>query len=298
MAQRADQIRQNRKWKYLSFGPPKGAGKTSFAMTAPGNKLVLQYDLGSTTIPPGVNPQTVWVQDYPETDRKVLNGQKDKWNRSKVNYEHVIKDLDAVVESFEAGKQEITFWDGTKAPLPDTLILDGLVRLDTIIVDGFCAINNICDPGDAMDSKGKVGGGTQKFWGRRLSNISKMFSLVISLPCNVAALTWEDIKMVKDDFGNIVSQTKEPDIGGKLNVWGPGLFDGCIYQYSAGGKYYVRTQSTPEIQRVGFRDAYGFDALIDVTIDPKKPDPILPFEKVFGKVVDMNNVQAMQKLAG
>jgi hypothetical protein len=289
MALRGDQIKKQRNWKYVSFGPPKGAGKTSLAMTAPGNKLVLQYDLGTTSIPPIVDPSTVFVQDYPDTDRKGLSATSDKWRRTREVYEHVIRDLDAVVESFEgSGKMDIKLHDGTTVPRPDMLILDGLVRFDNIIVDGFCAINNINDPGDAMDSRGKVGAGVQKFWGRRLSVINKLFGLVISLPINIAALTWEKVVEQKDSFGNTTSLKREPDIGGRLDVWGPGMFDACIYQYSQLGRYFVQTQSDSEIQRLGIRDCYNMPAKIDVTLDPKATET--PFGKVFGSVVPKDPV--------
>lgn len=285
MAHRGDEIRVERKWKYVSFGAPKGGGKTTLAMTAPGTKLVLQYDLGSTSIPPGVDPKSVYVQTYPDSDHSGLKKDSDKWTRGKKVYGEVITDIDNVITAFEKKASEVVMHDGTKVPLPEVLILDGLVRLDNIIVDGFCAINNISDPGDALDSKGKVGGGVQKFWGRRLSNINKLFGLAVSLPIHVAALTWESIYELKDAQGNVVSRKRTPDIGGRLDVWGPGMFDGCIYQYSEAGRFYVRTQSTGEIERLGIRDCYNALPVYDVTIDSAKPGEPLPFEKVFGKLI-------------
>src|SRR5690242_17089178 len=169
MAIRGSEMNEQRKWKWLSFGAPKGSGKSTFGMTAPGKKLIFQYDLGSSTFPPGVDPSEIWIQTYPDLDATGLKAASDKWNRSKVVYEKVVKDMDALVQAFTKQQPEIQLHDGSSVPLPDTLILDGLVRLDNIIVDGFCAINNISDPGDMLDSRGKVGGGTQKFWGRRLA---------------------------------------------------------------------------------------------------------------------------------
>lgn len=285
MAINGAQMNQERKWKWLSFGPPKGSGKSTFAMTAPGTKLVLQYDLGASTFPPGVDPAGIWIQTYPDSDAKALTmgSNSDKWHRSKACYAAVVKDLEAVVNGVNQKLPEITLHDGSKVPLPDVLILDGLVRLDNIIVDGFCAINNIQDPGDAMDSRGKAGGGVQKFWGRRLSVFNKLFSLVISLPIHVAALTWEDVKTSQDDRGQTQILSRDPDVGGKLNVWSPGMFDGSLYHYSQGGRFYVRTQPTTEIPRVGLRNVYGLDPVVDVTIDPKKPGEKLPFNRLFDK---------------
>lgn len=282
MAINGAMIEPTKKWKWLSFGAPKGSGKSTFAMTAPGTKLILQYDLGSSTFPPGVNPADCWVQTYPETDRKMLKAAAttDKWARSKATYTKVITDLDAIVEAFDTGAKEIKLHDGTIVPMPDTLILDGLVRLDSIIIDGFCAINNIADPGDMLDSKGKVGGGTQKFWGRRLNTFNKLFSLVISLPIHVGALTWEDVK-TSNDNGTIRIVSREPDVGGKMNVWSPGMFDACFYHSSEGGRFLIRTQPTSEIQRVGLRGRYSLPPTVDVTINEKDK---LPFDRVFTKI--------------
>ena len=290
MAINGSQVNAERKWKWLSFGAPKGSGKSSFGMTAPGKKLVLQYDLGASTFPPGMDPNEFWVQTYPDSDAKGMHVGigTERWTKSKEIYAKVITDLDAIVEAFKANEATITLHDGSTVPLPDTLILDGLVRLDTIIVDGFCAMNNITDPSEAMDARGKAGGGTQKFWGRRLSNMNRLFSLVVSLPCHVGLITWEDVKSSIDATGNISVTSKDPDIGGRLNVWGPGLMDASLYHYGMGGKFYVRTQPTQEIQRVGLRNAYGLEPVIDVTIDPAGKLP-LPWNRVFdraaGKVV-------------
>ena len=299
MAINGAEINQNRKWKWLSFGPPKGSGKSTFAMTAPGTKLVLQYDLGTSTFPPGVDPASMWIQTYPDSDSSGLKtgAASDKWTRSKVIYGQVVTDLDAIVTAFDKKADQITLFDGSKVPLPDTLILDGLVRLDHIIVDGFCAINNIKDPGDAMDSRGKAGGGVQKFWGRRLTVFNKLFSLAISLPCNVGAITWEDIKTAQDDRGQFQIISREPDVGGKLNIWGPGMFDASLYHYSAGGRFMVRTQPTTEISRLGVRGCYDLPPTIDVTIDSKQlahKDYQAPFNRVFN--VDVKDT--LMKLGG
>lgn len=285
MAVNGKDMNQSPTKKGMSFGAPKGSGKSSFWMTAPGKKLVLQYDLGASTFPPGTNPEDFYIQTYPDLDSAGLRTgiKTDKWGKSKEVYAKVITDIDNIVTAFRDGKQIITLHDGSTVPLPDTLILDGLVRLDTIIVDGFCAMNNITDPGEAMDSRGKVGGGTQKFWGRRLANLNKLFSLVISLPCHVGLITWEDVKTQLDNQGNLTVLSRDPDIGGRLNVWGPGLMDACFYHYGQGGKFFVRTQPTQEIQRVGLRNSYGLDPVIDVTIDPTGKLP-LPWNRVFDRV--------------
>jgi len=286
MAIRGDLMSKEKKLKLLGWGAPKGSGKTTFYITQPGTTLVFQYDLGSTTIPPGVDPANIYVQTYPDAgvaDKDVSNIiNSDKWKRGKEVYQAVMTDILAITSAFRENKDEIKLFDGSIVPKPDNLILDGGVRLDQIILDGFCAINNITDPGDALDSKGKIGGGTIKFYGKRLASLTKAFTWAISLPINVAFITWEDVKVQYDTHsGSVTVLSKEPDIGGRLNTWGPGLFDASLYHYSDSGKFYVRTKPTNIIQRVGVRDNYTLADIIDVTIDPKSGDKRLPFARVF-----------------
>lgn len=266
--------------KGLGFGEPKGAGKTTFYLTAPLPILDLQFDLGSITIPPGVNRDMVYVQDYP--DDTIVDLSTNTVKRKREVGDKVAKDLVALLESFKNGTDIVKLSDGTTCPKPKSLLLDGGERLDQILIDLICAINGITDPTLMPSKNGNIGGGTMAFYSDRLNRLRKLFSMVISLPINVHMTTWADIQVQKDKGGNVISKTMEPALGGKLNIVGAGMFDSCIYHYHDAGKYLVRTKPTSEIARLGIRDDYRKDiSVIDVTIDLEGKKP-LPYERVFG----------------
>ena len=269
--------------KVVGFGKPKGSGKTTFYTSAAVTKkpmLIMQFDLGSITLPPGVNPNDVYIQDYP--DDTVVNLAETSVKRKREVGDRVAKDLVAVLEGFKTGKDIIKFSDNTTVPRPNALFFDGAVRLDEIIVDLICAINGIADPTDMPSKSGSLGGGTMKFYSDRLNRIRKLFTMIISLPIDVYMATWEDAKHKKDTQGNILSSTYEPDLGGKLNILGPGMFDSCLYHYNDAGRYMVRTKPTPEIGLLGVRGKYGLASPIDVTIKDDDKSGLTPYQKVFG----------------
>lgn len=275
--------------KCLGFGPPKGAGKTTFYLNMPQPLLDFQFDLGSVTVPPGVDPNGVFVQDF--VDDTIVDISKPHVQRKREIGDKLAKDLVALLESFKSGKDIVKLSDGSTCPKPASLLLDGATRMDEIIVDLICAINGITDPTDMPSKSGNIGGGTMKFYGDRLNRLKKLFAMVISLPINVALTTWEDVQVKKDNQGNITQRLIEPDLGGKLNLIGPGYFDSSLYHYFDGGKYLVRTKPTPEIGKIGVRGSYGLDAVIDVTIDNKRPDP---YQRVFG-VQLIGNIEGLKK---
>jgi hypothetical protein len=263
--------------KCLGFGPPKGAGKTTFYLNMPQPLLDFQFDLGSVTVPPDVDPNGIFVQDF--VDNTVVDISTNVVKRRREIGDKLAKDLVALLESFKSTTDIVKLSDGTTCPKPASLLLDGASRMDEIIVDLICAINGIADPTDMPSKSGNAGGGTMKFYGDRLNRLKKLFAMVISLPINVALTTWEDVQVKKDGQGNIVSRLIEPDLGGKLNLIGPGYFDSSLYHYFDGGKYLVRTKPTPEIGKVGVRGMYNLDSIIDVTI---KQGAVNPYERVFG----------------
>lgn len=268
--------------KVVGFGKPKGSGKTTFYLTGRKPLLVLQFDLGSVTMPPGVDPNTVFIQDYPDDVFVDLSAASVK--RRRELGERVAKDLLAILEGFKAGGETIKLGDGSTIPRPEALLIDGAVRLDEIMIDMICAINGINDPSDMPSKTGNIGGGTMKFYNDRLNRLRKLFTMVISLPIDVYMATWEDAKHKRDAQGNITSSIYEPDLGGKLNILGPGMFDSCLYHYHEAGRYMVRTKPTSEIGLVGVRGRYDLPPTIDVTIDPKDKSGLSPYEKVFGRV--------------
>jgi len=97
--------------KCLGFGEPKGAGKSTFYLTAPLPILDLQFDLGSVTIPPGVDANKVFVQDYP--DDTVVDLSQSAVKRRRENGDKVAKDLVALLESFKNGTDIVKLSDGT-----------------------------------------------------------------------------------------------------------------------------------------------------------------------------------------
>jgi len=267
--------------KCLGFGEPKGAGKSTFYLTAPLPILDLQFDLGSVTIPPGVDANQVFVQDYP--DDTIVDLSTAAVKRRRENGDKVAKDLVALLESFKNGTDIVKLSDGTSCPKPKSLLLDGGERLDQILIDLICAINGITDP-SLMPNKSGAGVNSLAFYNDRLGRLRKLFTMIISLPINVNMTTWADIQFKKDAGGNVISKTLEPALGGKLNIVGPGMFDSCIFHYHDAGKYLVRTKPSPEIGRLGIRDDYRKDiTIIDVTIDPDGKKP-LPYDRVFGGV--------------
>jgi hypothetical protein len=268
--------------KSLGFGMPKGAGKTTFYLTMPLPILDFQFDLGSATAPPGVDANQIYVQDYCDNEAVDLSSQSLK--RKRELGDRLAKDLVALLESFKSSKDIVRLSDNTTCPKPKSILLDGGTRLDEILIDLLCAINAVSDPTDMPSKSGNVGGGTLRFYNDRLNRLRKLFAMVISLPVNVSMTTWVDIKNKTDNQGNVISRTITPDLGGKLNIIGPGMFDSCLYHFYEGGKYCVRTKPTPESEVLGIRNAYNLAPVIDVTIlkDDKRP---LPYERVFGKTL-------------
>lgn len=264
--------------KCLGFGEPKGSGKTTFYSTMPQPLLVLQFDLGSVTLPPGVDPNGVFIQDYP--DNTVVDLSANGLKRKREIGDKVAKDFVALLDSFKGNGEVVKLSDGTSCPRPASLFIDGAVRLDEIFIDLICAINNINDPTDMPSRSGYAGGGTQKFYSDRLNRLKKLFAMVISLPINVAMATWSDLKEKRDNQGNVTERRIEPDLGGKLNILGPGMFDSSLYHFHEAGKFLVRTKPTPEIGRLGVRGRYDLEPVIDVTIDQKRP---LPYSRIFGE---------------
>ena len=257
--------------KVLLWGPPKNAGKTTNAMGFPLPIVVLSFDPGNLSIPPGIDRSQIVVQRYHDPTRALnpLGGTvpardvAQDFTRDYIAIAGLIRDQKPLKD--DSGKE---LW------VPRTLVLDGMTRLNSMMIDSQCVRQGVAEPA------GLPKGESFKFWGGRLSLSKTFWELFLSLPCNVAMTAWE--AGLKDSDGNYTGQ-KHPDLGGKLDIWGAGYVDASLYCYVQGGKFKVRTKGDGLIQGCGVRDKYTLDDVIDVTLDKGKGK--LLYEKIWGKEV-------------
>lgn len=272
-AVRASEWTTQKNISVLVAGEPKGAGKTTFALSAPGPKVVLAFDLGRLSIPPGINRDETLVIPYQDLTRVM----QDQGTTQPVKdvYLKLTRDLYAVYLAiknqttlkFEHEGKEVEF------PTPRTVVLDGASRLNNMLVDGQCALNNIAEPSFDVGAKGAA----FKFWGTRLRNVLTLTEQFASLPCVVVITCWIDAeKREQQPTGRWF-----PDLGGKMDLLGAGTVGAALYAYSRGGKFYVKTKADAAYPWLGIRDDYKTPSDVEVTIEPGKP---LPFEKVFGGI--------------
>jgi hypothetical protein len=265
----ADKWKTQTFWSVLLAGAPKGAGKTTLALSAPVPMVVVSCDLGRLSIPPGVDRSQVLVLPYHDLTR--ILGDQGTSHPQKDIYVKLLRDLAAIYRAVK-GQQPVELDDKSTFPTPLTVVLDGVSRLNTMLVDGRCAMNNIEYPDD-LDKAKRFG-----FWGKRLADILTVVQQFASLPCNVILTTWIDPK--KDKEGNETGVWL-PDVGGKMDLLTAGIVGAALFCYSRAGKFYVRTQSDGQYPWVGVRDRYDLKPEIDVTIAQGQP---LPFERVFGGI--------------
>jgi len=164
--------------------------------------------------------------------------------------------------------------DGKEFPLPQNIIIDGMSRLNAMLVDGQCALNNIADPSD-LDNK------AYKFWGKRLRDTLCIVEQFACLPCNVAMTTWID--QVKDGDGKPTGVWL-PDVGGKMDLLTPGTVGAALYAFSRQGKFFVRTKADGAYPWVGVRDRYTLAGEIDVTVDATPAGRVPAWQRIFGGV--------------
>jgi hypothetical protein len=250
--------------KVIVFGPSKNGGKTTFALSATGNrKLLLQYSPGTVSIPPGVDPASIWVKQY-DFDADVMSPTTDKWKRTREPYS-VMEDIDAIVTGFHKGGPVVL--DGKEIDLPDVIVMDDGVLFHDYIVAWICAVNNISDPQD------------WKQWGKRTQIMISLLRRAFKLPCTVIFTTWETIDKGVD--GQV--SERWPDIGGKLDYRAVGLADAGLYAYSVKEgqqvHFKIRTKSNGIIQGCGVRGKYDLPEVIDVTLT--KPGDPLPWTRVW-----------------
>ena len=256
--------------KVLLVGRPKSAGKTTFATSAPGPILLLNYDHAGviSTFPGG---KDIHVRSYPSADPDI-NLDSDKWVRPTSTGKKILSDIRAIRAGFES-KKDIDFGDGEQLPLPTTLILDGMSEMTATIVDWILAMNK---KQDADDFNNKFA-----LWQKRMTQLRILMNICIPLPCNVILTAHEDKEIVNDNpTGKII-----PDLGGKLDNMVPGKVDSSLRLFTkyANNKvsYYVQTKPDAIREWIGVRNRYDLLQEIDVTIDPKHP--VSPWQTVFGK---------------
>ena len=274
MIQRADQQLLNKKTKALLWGTPKDSGKTTGAMTMPATQespiLVLQYDTGNLTIPPGVDPASVYVKVYPDVLGEAMDADTDKWQIKKAVAGQIITDLNTIYDAFNSGKPIQLIGDDGKpeapVPLPGGLILDGLTQLHEFIVAWICSINKITSFADESDA--------WKLWGRRTTIMMKYLRRAVSLPIHVAMTTWQTEEKIRNEKGAVIGiKAIWPDVGGQMDWKTAGLVDASLYCTSrkgvSGTQFIIKTKSSGFVQGVGVRGRYDLKDEVDVTIDAK-----------------------------
>ncbi len=256
----------------LIAGMPKGAGKTTLAMTAirPDDyAAVVLCDLGKLSGTSLVNPEHVLVLPN-QTLTRELNGSGNSAPVKDV-FLKLTGDLYKVYRSVK-DQTAIKLQDGKEFPPPNVVILDGMSRLNTMLVDGQCALQNILDPSD-LDNK------AFKFWGKRLRNILTIVEQFASLPCTVVMTTWLDPVKTSDGTATGVWL---PDIGGKMDVLTAGTVGAALHAFSRQGKFYVQTRSDGQYPWCGVRDRYGLAPEIDVTISAQ--NQVRPWQRIFSEI--------------
>ena len=279
--------------KVFLGGRPKAAGKTTFAMTAPGRKLVLQYDLGNPLVPPGVDASQCWARSYAPASPDVQL-KTDRWAHATNVGEAVLRDAMAVREAFLAATTvpfdikhpsstreaflaaaPIRFPDGEEVPLPDVLILDGMTELPSIMIDWILGVNKKFEADDFLGEGGRPN--YFKLWQKRLEVMRSLLHMLIPLPCSVVLIGWEAEEMV----ANARTGKMLPDIGGKLDNLIPGKVDAALRCYAKSDGFFVQMKPDGVREWIGIRGDFDGRKEVDVTIHPGKKEPS-PWERVFG----------------
>lgn len=281
----AQQMLGERIHKLLEIGAPKGAGKSTFAMTAPTPIALIQFDPGDPVVPPGVDGSKIFVKTYPSaTDG--ITPDSINWKRAKDVGEDICRDFLALRKGV-LGKADIVISPTEAWPLPRTIVLDGLPSMDGHIINWLLAKQNATTPDDL--------GNPQAFWGDRLVKNMTLLMAILPLPVNVILTTWSEPEMreitnTKGKKERVTTGRIIPMLGGQLLRRIPGEVDASVFCYSrllnVDGKgvtrYYVRTRPNGLMEECGVRNGYTMPDEIDVTITPGKHEP-LPWQRLWGK---------------
>lgn len=263
---KASELEQTKGRVLLAFGPV-GVGKTNLLLGQPTPHLVLACDTGNITIPPGINKDEVYIEEFHVATREF--NAMGRTTPLRDVYTATVKRLHEIYTALAAGQPLRVDNRAEELPPLASISLDGLYSLNQMLVDGQCVLNNVNEPGE-------MGNKTMKFWGSRLLAIMTIMRQFAGLNLNVGMSTWEEIE--KDKEGNVTGRIY-PAIGGKMDVIGAGLADAVLYCYSRTGRYYVRTRSDGMIQGCKVRNQFNLPETLDVTMDPK--DMSLPYTRIW-----------------
>jgi hypothetical protein len=264
----------------LIAGLPKGAGKTTLALSSliglpDARAAIIACDLGKLSIPKGVDRNNLLVLPYHDLTRE-MDG-KGFSKPVKDMYLRLTGDLYEIYRSVKEDRA-IKLSGGREFAPPQFLVLDGMSRLNTMLVDGQCAMNGLDDPSD-LDNK------AFKFWGKRLRNTLTIVEQFASLPATVIMTTWVDTQ--KDGDGKPTGVWL-PDVGGKMDLLTAGTVGAALYAYSKfdlqtkSTQYYVQTQADTPHPWCGVRDRYNLAKEINVTLTDK-PGEIAPWRRLFAQ---------------
>ena len=271
----SDIITQQRR-TYLVAGTPK-LGKTTFALSGVREHefaIVVSCDLGEVTLPPWLDRRQVLILPYHALTREMEGDGNSK--PVKDVFLKLTGDLFEIYKSVTEGRP-LNLTEGS-FPVPQWVVLDGMSRLNNMLIDGQLAMNNMRDPGE-LDNK------AFKFWGKRLRNTLTVVEQFASLPVNVGMTSW--VEQTRDSTG-VFTGVWYPDIGGKMDLLTAGTVSAAMLVNSRQGKYYVRVQPDGQYPWLGVRNRFGLPAEIDVTIGAsttRPPAGQTPWEKVFGQWV-------------
>jgi hypothetical protein len=267
----------------LIAGMPKGAGKTTLALSPligrpSARAVVIACDLGKLSIPEGID-RTTQVLVLPNQG---LTREMDGKGFSKPVKDIYLKLTGDLFEIYRSISEDraLQLENGTEFAPPQYIVLDGMSRLNTMLVDGQCAMNGLDDPSD-LDNK------AYKFWGKRLRNTLTIVEQFASLPATVIMTTWVDSQ--KDSDGKPTGVWL-PDIGGKMDLLTAGTVGAALYAYSKFDlvtkmtRYYVQTQADTPHPWCGVRDRYSLPKEIDVTLTGK-PGEAMPWHRIFKETV-------------
>jgi hypothetical protein len=264
--------KQNAHIVQIAAGPK--LGKTDFATSAPSPLIVIACDLGEVTIYPGAKKEEILILDYQAVTRMINPGGS---NPTRDVYSRLMKDLQEVYVAAKA-HTPLKLEDGSEFPAPKTIVLDGFSRLNTMLVDGRLAMNNLSYTDDLPKNI------RFNFWGKRGTDVYAIIQQYASLDVNVVITSWIKAEVKNNAEGQSYDTgILLPDIGGAMDRKTPGTVASSIMCVSRGGKYYIRTKPDATTPWLGVRNRFDLPYEVEVTHDAH-PSGLTPWEKIFGGI--------------